>query len=116
MLNSALHGSLSVVANHSVRLLRSYEYARRASDCTDVDDALSARQLPNGQIEVGVHIADVSYFVKKVKWSPCCVMMCSASAQYGACCSVNNSSQLISLALALFTITYCNECEQDVKW
>ena len=34
--------------------------------CTDVDDALSARQLPDGRIEVGVHIADVSYFVKKV--------------------------------------------------
>lgn len=33
--------------------------------CTDVDDALSARQLPNGQLEVGVHIADVSHFVKQ---------------------------------------------------
>lgn len=34
--------------------------------CTDVDDALSTRPLPNGQIEVGVHIADVSHFVQKV--------------------------------------------------
>ena len=34
--------------------------------CTDVDDALSVRQLPNGQTEVGVHIADVSHFVQKV--------------------------------------------------
>ena len=31
-----------------------------------MDDALSSRQLPNGQIEVGVHIADVSHFVRKV--------------------------------------------------
>ncbi|RKP01318.1 hypothetical protein CXG81DRAFT_12153 [Caulochytrium protostelioides] len=32
--------------------------------CTDIDDALHARPLPNGNIEAGVHIADVSYFVK----------------------------------------------------
>ncbi|OAC99195.1 hypothetical protein MUCCIDRAFT_154095 [Mucor lusitanicus CBS 277.49] len=32
--------------------------------CTDIDDALHARILPNGNWEVGVHIADVTYFVK----------------------------------------------------
>ncbi|KAI8637191.1 hypothetical protein BD408DRAFT_478224 [Parasitella parasitica] len=32
--------------------------------CTDIDDALHARVLPNGNWEVGVHIADVTYFVK----------------------------------------------------
>ncbi|KAJ3360118.1 exosome catalytic subunit dis3 [Kappamyces sp. JEL0680] len=32
--------------------------------CTDIDDALHARQLENGNYEVGVHIADVSHFVK----------------------------------------------------
>ncbi|KAJ3297254.1 exosome catalytic subunit dis3 [Borealophlyctis nickersoniae] len=32
--------------------------------CTDIDDALHARRLPNGNFEVGVHIADVSHFVK----------------------------------------------------
>jgi len=31
--------------------------------CTDIDDALHARLLPNGNIEVGVHIADVTHFV-----------------------------------------------------
>ncbi|KAL7418616.1 exosome catalytic subunit dis3 [Cryptotrichosporon argae] len=31
--------------------------------CTDIDDALHARRLPNGNIEAGVHIADVSHFV-----------------------------------------------------
>lgn len=32
--------------------------------CVDIDDALHARRLPNGNFEVGVHIADVSHFVK----------------------------------------------------
>lgn len=32
--------------------------------CVDIDDALHARQLPNGNYEVGVHIADVTHFVK----------------------------------------------------
>ncbi|KAI8913679.1 hypothetical protein EDD86DRAFT_187525 [Gorgonomyces haynaldii] len=32
--------------------------------CTDIDDALHCRVLDNGNLEIGVHIADVSYFVK----------------------------------------------------
>ncbi|XP_038623376.1 DIS3-like exonuclease 1 [Tachyglossus aculeatus] len=32
-------------------------------DCEDVDDALSVRTLENGNLELGVHIADVSHFV-----------------------------------------------------
>ncbi|CEP21260.1 dis3 [Cyberlindnera jadinii] len=32
--------------------------------CVDIDDALHAQQLPNGNWEVGVHIADVTHFVK----------------------------------------------------
>ncbi|KAL7980201.1 hypothetical protein Chor_001469 [Crotalus horridus] len=32
-------------------------------DCEDVDDALSIRLLPNGNLELGVHIADVTHFV-----------------------------------------------------
>ncbi|MDD2657149.1 MAG: ribonuclease R [Candidatus Pacebacteria bacterium] len=32
-------------------------------DAKDFDDALSVQKLPDGNIEVGVHIADVSYFV-----------------------------------------------------
>lgn len=31
--------------------------------CQDIDDAMSVRRLPNGNIELGVHIADVTYFV-----------------------------------------------------
>ena len=32
--------------------------------CKDIDDALHARYLPNGNLECGVHIADVTHFVK----------------------------------------------------
>lgn len=32
--------------------------------CKDIDDALHARDLPNGNIEVGIHIADVTYYMK----------------------------------------------------
>jgi len=31
--------------------------------CKDIDDALHCVRLPNGRIEAGVHIADVTYFV-----------------------------------------------------
>uniref|UniRef100_T1JCD6 Protein DIS3 homolog n=1 Tax=Strigamia maritima TaxID=126957 RepID=T1JCD6_STRMM len=32
--------------------------------CTDIDDALHCKQLDNGNYEVGVHIADVSHFIR----------------------------------------------------
>lgn len=32
--------------------------------CTDIDDALHCREMANGNLEVGVHIADVTYFVR----------------------------------------------------
>lgn len=31
--------------------------------CQDIDDTMHARYLPNGDIEIGVHIADVTWFV-----------------------------------------------------
>lgn len=33
-------------------------------DAKDFDDALSFRKLPNGNVEVGVHIADVTHYVR----------------------------------------------------
>lgn len=33
--------------------------------CEDVDDALSVRRLDGGPLELGVHIADVTHFVKE---------------------------------------------------
>ncbi|RKP12857.1 hypothetical protein BJ684DRAFT_10893 [Piptocephalis cylindrospora] len=32
--------------------------------CTDIDDALHVQTLPNGNYQVGVHIADVTHFVR----------------------------------------------------
>jgi exosome complex exonuclease DIS3/RRP44 len=32
--------------------------------CTDIDDALHCNVLPNGNLQVGVHIADVTHFVR----------------------------------------------------
>ncbi|XP_060895956.1 exosome complex exonuclease RRP44 [Labrus mixtus] len=32
--------------------------------CTDIDDALHCLELDNGNLEVGVHIADVSHFIR----------------------------------------------------
>ncbi|MGK6351121.1 ribonuclease R [Parapedobacter sp. DT-150] len=34
------------------------------ADAKDFDDAISFRQLPNGHYEIGVHIADVTHFVR----------------------------------------------------
>ncbi len=33
-------------------------------DAKDFDDALSVRELPNGEYEIGVHIADATFFVR----------------------------------------------------
>ena len=32
--------------------------------CEDVDDAISVNRLENGNLEIGVHIADVTHFVR----------------------------------------------------
>ncbi|KAF9954379.1 DIS3 mitotic control [Modicella reniformis] len=34
-------------------------------NCQDIDDAISIREIENGRIEFGVHIADVSFFVQE---------------------------------------------------
>ncbi|KAF9199356.1 DIS3 mitotic control [Haplosporangium sp. Z 27] len=34
-------------------------------NCQDIDDAISIKEIGNGQLEFGVHIADVSYFVQE---------------------------------------------------
>ena len=32
--------------------------------CKDIDDALHCIRLPNGNLQIGVHIADVTFFVQ----------------------------------------------------
>jgi ribonuclease R len=33
--------------------------------CTDIDDALSIRKMPNGNWEIGVHIVDINYYLRQ---------------------------------------------------
>jgi len=40
-------------------------YTIDPDDAKDFDDALSIQKLPNGNFEVGIHIADVTFFVKE---------------------------------------------------
>jgi ribonuclease R len=40
-------------------------YTIDPSDARDHDDAVSVRELGDGEIEVGIHIADVSFYVKR---------------------------------------------------
>ncbi|KAL0583139.1 hypothetical protein ABG067_006906 [Albugo candida] len=51
---------------HARRDLRSTHkiFSVDPAGCQDIDDAMSVSALSNGNIELGVHIADVSYFVK----------------------------------------------------
>lgn len=43
-------------------------YSIDPKGCQDVDDALSVREFQNGFLELGVHIADVSHFVRAGSW------------------------------------------------
>jgi len=66
------HGRAILAEEAAARIARNPRADfRKVSTCTidpfdakDFDDALSVQKLPDGTIEVGVHIADVSFFVK----------------------------------------------------
>ncbi|XP_053563904.1 exosome complex exonuclease RRP44 [Bombina bombina] len=49
---------------HRIDLKHLYVCSVDPPGCTDIDDALHCRELENGNLEVGVHIADVSHFIR----------------------------------------------------
>ncbi|XP_072256312.1 exosome complex exonuclease RRP44 [Pyxicephalus adspersus] len=49
---------------HRIDLRHLYVCSVDPPGCTDIDDALHCRELENGNLEVGVHIADVSHFIR----------------------------------------------------
>ncbi|NRB63414.1 MAG: ribonuclease R [Saprospiraceae bacterium] len=62
---SALHDALSEAELAKRRDLRSITtFTIDPDTAKDFDDALSYQKLENGHVEIGVHIADVSHFVK----------------------------------------------------
>ncbi|MGJ1363025.1 ribonuclease R [Sphingobacterium spiritivorum] len=58
----------AVIDNAEIRKRRDFRtiptFTIDPADAKDFDDAISFQQLPNGHYEIGVHIADVSHFVK----------------------------------------------------
>jgi len=68
--------------------------------CEDVDDALSCEALPNGNFRVGVHIADVTHFVK-----PDTALDREASAR---CTSVYLADRRIDMLPRLLTTRVCS--------
>ncbi|WP_430933753.1 ribonuclease R [Saccharicrinis sp. 156] len=56
------------ISNEEIKLRRDFRkvttFTIDPKDAKDFDDALSLQKLPNGNWEVGVHIADVTHYVK----------------------------------------------------
>jgi hypothetical protein len=53
---------------------------RLGTGCTDIDDALHVVDLPNGNYEVGVHIADVRYGFQSLPQTGTCLTLSILSA------------------------------------
>jgi exoribonuclease R len=52
---------VEIAARRDLRSMRIFSVD--PNGCQDIDDTMHARVLPTGDIEIGVHIADVTYFV-----------------------------------------------------
>jgi ribonuclease R len=76
-LSSCFSSKVAAETNAIPEAIPAHEIARRKDfravttftidpeDAKDFDDALSLRTLPNGHYEVGIHIADASYYVEE---------------------------------------------------
>uniref|UniRef100_S4R6J8 RNB domain-containing protein n=1 Tax=Petromyzon marinus TaxID=7757 RepID=S4R6J8_PETMA len=85
--------------------------------CTDIDDALHCKPLDNGNTEVGVHIADVSYFIRpgnaldeeaslRGTTVYLCEKRCTMSPELSSCSCVSSYSY-VSISCMLFFNTGC---------
>jgi len=66
--NEALKISLEINAEEIKKrkdFRNTFTFTCDPSDAKDFDDAISIKKLNNGNYEIGVHIADVSYYVKE---------------------------------------------------
>ena len=66
--NEALKISLEIGAEEIKKrkdFRNTFTFTCDPSDAKDFDDAISIKKLNNGNYEIGVHIADVSYYVKE---------------------------------------------------
>ncbi len=57
--------SIPIAAEGRVDLRRNAIFTIDSEGAKDLDDAISLRKLPKGGFKLGVHIADVSYYVKE---------------------------------------------------
>ena len=63
-----LQGHSWKIPSHEIAQRKDLRSTRRIfsvdpNGCQDIDDTFHAHRLPNGDVEVGVHIADVTYFL-----------------------------------------------------
>ncbi len=64
--SEAFHDEIPVYEIHRRRDMRQVTtFTIDPEDAKDFDDALSYRKLENGHVEVGIHIADVTHYVKQ---------------------------------------------------
>lgn len=67
-INEAANAISDVITNEEIARRRDFRsittFTIDPADAKDFDDALSYQRLPDGNVEVGVHIADVTHYVK----------------------------------------------------
>ncbi|KAF7684201.1 Exosome complex exonuclease dis3 [Astathelohania contejeani] len=64
-IDDGITSSDDISMNYRLDLRNKLVFSIDPPGCTDIDDALHVDKLDNGNYEVGVHIADVTHFVKR---------------------------------------------------